>query len=453
MVSAVAQWPASNFHLSVNESYVLQTENMGQSLVASGQYVHAIWSDLYNVPITAGAIFYRSSADGGQTWGQAINLSPSPYNDTFPLIAVCGSYVHVSFLRNSYTAQSTSYYRNSPDGGVTWNPEVLINQTEFWPGIACDGSYVYMSLNPLWQPGNTEVFFLSSADNGTTWSPFFQISNALGRSEDPAMSASGSYVYLVWNDNRSGTMETYYRRSTNRGGNWGNETALTQNPANTYTPTVSANGASVLVAYIDQSSGSGFTFLKQSSDYGSTFSAPVQLTNYSLSYPNLAQQGNNIHVIWGISFISHRGLVYLHSNDGGQTWGAPVILISNSVTVTESAIYVLGSVVHISWVDNRLGHYALFYMQNPTGNNFTGTTEGITGTTGIISQQTTGIISQQTTGIIYQQTTGIISQQTTTGIISQLTTSNPSHSPAHSSASVFCQASILVYLFLCLLNL
>ncbi len=73
---------------------------------------------------------------------------------------------------------------------------------------------------------NTEVFFKSSTDNGTTWSALFQISNANGRSEDPNVAAEGSNVYIVWNDNRSGTMETWYRHSSDDANTWGQGTEM-----------------------------------------------------------------------------------------------------------------------------------------------------------------------------------------------------------------------------------
>src|SRR6185436_12293672 len=95
--------------------------------------------------------------------------------------------------------------------------------------------------------GNTEVFFRRSIDNGITWETEQQLSNAIGRSEDPAIAVQGSYIHLSWNDKRSGIMNIYYRRSSDAGITWGPETQLTT--TDSYTSMVSLDSASVDVPY------------------------------------------------------------------------------------------------------------------------------------------------------------------------------------------------------------
>ena len=132
--------------------------------------------------------------------------------------------------------------------------------------------------------GNTEVFIRRSVNNGATWGPKVQIYNATGRSEDPAVNVSGSNVYLSWNDNRTGTMQIFYRHSTDMGVNWGAEFQLTSafSPGTCYTTMVSADGSNIDIPYGYQTGSFNFdVWFRQSSDWGVTFATEQQLVQRS----------------------------------------------------------------------------------------------------------------------------------------------------------------------------
>ena len=102
-------------------------------------------------------------------------------------------------------------------------------QTRFVPlflaPIAASGDYVYVT---WWdnKTGNWEVFFARSTDNGETFGNAINLSNAMGRSEDSNIAASGDNVYVTWWDNKTGTREVYFRASTDNGETFGNTIML-----------------------------------------------------------------------------------------------------------------------------------------------------------------------------------------------------------------------------------
>ncbi|MFI5264196.1 MAG: sialidase family protein, partial [Candidatus Kapaibacterium sp.] len=194
-----AQWTADT-KISVSDTNAALSENADICLAVSGDSLHAVWWD---TKTDSTAIFYRHSYDGGITWAAPMRLTPLSKSVDFPSIAVSGSMVHVSYRNND---DSGSYYIRSTDGGKTWGNPVSLGTYYFWPSVAASGSNVYIGFNPV-MPGNSEVYFRRSTDNGSTWSATTQISNALNRSEDQSISASGSYVHFVWNDNRTGIMQ------------------------------------------------------------------------------------------------------------------------------------------------------------------------------------------------------------------------------------------------------
>jgi hypothetical protein len=102
-------------------------------------------------------------------------------------------------------------------------------QTRFVPlflaPIAASGDYVYVT---WWdnKTGNWEVFFARSTDNGETFDNIINLSNAMGRSDDSNIAASGDNVYVTWWDNKTGTREVYFRASTDNGETFGNTIML-----------------------------------------------------------------------------------------------------------------------------------------------------------------------------------------------------------------------------------
>lgn len=227
-----------------------------------------------------------------------------------------------------------------------------------------------------WVPYNTEVFFISSSNNGTTWSGISQISNAVGRSEDPAMSAYGSNVYMAWNDNRLDLkhLQLYFRASNDNGLNWGAETALSALPSVCYSPTVYANGNNAHVFFSNTSGNPILVNYLKSLDGGQTFSNPVPITNISGSkYESAAADQENVHVIFNSGVASDDKSYYVKSSDGGVTWSSavPIGMWPSSVTYTPASfISVLGNVVYLAWtmLNATGGHHAIYYTYNPTAN-------------------------------------------------------------------------------------
>lgn len=361
---AVAQWEPE-IKLSTNEVAAALNENMGQSLIADGDTLYAVWCDSNK---NGSAIYFKRSLDAGTTWGADMRISGSPGYDGNALLAFSSSTLHLVFLRNDKTSPVASYYKHSTDGGATWGPDVYLGDTTWWPGVAAAGGMVYVSLNNKLPTGNSEVYFRRSADNGTTWEPMQQISNAPGRSEDPAIMAIGSTVHLVWNDNRAtstgGGMAVYYRRSEDYGVTWGPETALTQAPAYTYFPTVYPWRTHVDVAYGDRQTGHYEIFYMHSADCGSTWEPSEQMSHTTTNglYPAMVRDGFNVHMAWSEGGL---GILYRHSGDGGATWDPAITLTSQGGL---PFLAVQGQAVHMLFLSQRDGHNAIYYKRNLTGN-------------------------------------------------------------------------------------
>jgi len=444
--------------LSTNEVSTSMNENMMECIVSSGNTLHVVWADKINSSLNI--IVYRRSLDNGQHWGPDTRLSP-PGNviDSNPFIAACNNYLHVVYWRNPYNTQNgilpptQNYYLRSKDNGDTWDNEtLLVNNYTFWPGVACSGNWLYINFNNDVNMTNSEVFFIASNDSGSTWSNMTQISNANHRSEDPAMSASGNAVYLVWNDDRDDgyTLQLYYRYSLNNGKNWSNETKMSNNSAlvqqSCYSPTVSANGNSVILMMLNSYDRKLTCFV--SNDGGVTFNSSKEFGNASQpGYPLVVIDANNVYCVFGQIGSGSLNNYYVTSSDGGNTWSNPTTVATFPTTVSFTtpifiAITKPGPIVHIVWsmLTSLGGHNAIYYTNSnlsstidvnyldttasDAGNVSSGSSGGST-TTSSASPTTTSSVSPTTSSSVSPTTTSSVSP-TTTSSVSPTTTSSVS---------------------------
>ena len=79
--------------------------------------------------------------------------------------------------------------------------------------------------------GTDEIYYKRSTDAGVNWGTDTRLTNNTADSWYPSVAVSGSVVHVVWDDNRDGNSEIYYKRSTDAGVNWGADTRLTNNTA------------------------------------------------------------------------------------------------------------------------------------------------------------------------------------------------------------------------------
>ena len=359
-----AEW-SPEIKLSNNETNATTNENMGQCLAVNGKTLHVVWCDHTK---NDSAVYYRHSNDGGVTWGAETRLSENPGTADFASLAVSGSAVHIAF-RDKRTGQYGTYYKRSLDGGNNWDADAFLGNTTFWPSIAAAGPMVYIALNNDIGK-NTEVYCARSVNSGTSWDPVQRISNAPGRSEDPAIAAAGDCVQMTWNDNRTGIMQTFYRRSADKGVTWDAETQLSNSTVFAYMTMLYLSDSNVDVVWGDRRNhgpaGNFDIYHLRSSDLGLTWGKEERLTEVAVNsfYPVIGRDGKNVHVVW-----AGGGLFYLHSGDGGATWDPAASLINASSNPSGAFIALSGPVLHLIWTDRRDGHSALYYKSNPMANS------------------------------------------------------------------------------------
>ena len=97
---------------------------------------------------------------------------------------------------------------------MNWETEVPLAEdlTSWYPSVAVSGSHVHA----VW-PDNrngdvAEIYYKDSLDDGATWGPDVRLTDNPSESKQPTVAVSGTYVHVVWHDDRDQNWEIYYER-------------------------------------------------------------------------------------------------------------------------------------------------------------------------------------------------------------------------------------------------
>ncbi len=350
----------------VNNSFL--PVNNQRAIFSNGDTIHIVWEDDRNGNYE---IYYKRSLNNGNTWGNDFRLTVNPNLSTQPSISVSGLNVHVVWL-DTRDGNWEIYYKNSSDGGNTWSADKRLTNNpsySYSPCVFASSSYVHV----VWvdeRDGNKEIYYKRSTDNGNTWGNDLRLTDNPFTSTNPSLWVSGSNVHIVWQEDRDGNYEIYYKRSVDGGNTWSSDIRLTNNPNNSLYPSISASGSNIHVVWVDERDGNEEIYYKRSNDNGNSWGSDLRLTNnpqYSF-YPYIFSSGSNVHVVWTDTRDGNREIYYKNSRDGGNNWEIDFRLTNNPNVSQRPFISVSGSNVHVIWMDDRDGNWEIYYKRNKTGN-------------------------------------------------------------------------------------
>ena len=219
--------------------------------------------------------YYKISTDGGTTWSADTRLSNERISSQSPSVASDGSGgVQVVFTStNGATTNSRIYYKKSLNWGSIWGSDVRLcsgSGTSSAPSVAVDGNNVQV----IWmcdcdKTGSYELYYRKSSDRGTTWGSEVQLTETDGNSSctsgfNKVIAVVGEKVCVVWMDQRDGNWEIYYKESTDGGATWSDDVRLTDDPATSYCPDIAATTDEIQVVWQDERDGNYEIYYKRS---------------------------------------------------------------------------------------------------------------------------------------------------------------------------------------------
>jgi hypothetical protein len=225
-----------------------------------------------------------------------------------------------------------------------------------FPQIAVSGNNVYV----VWgdtndTTGSMDLFFRKSTDGGTTFGPTqVLMENAPGDSLVlPQVAASANNVYVVWmNGSPQEGASMLFRKSADAGMTFGPVIELSGTAPFSFTPPqIIASGNNVYVAWNDNTN----TFFARSTDAGASFE-PVSIADAGSvpgEFVKMAASGNNVALVWHSLPVSVPGdidILFALSTDGGATFG-PVknLTESSGDRNTNPDVALSGNDVYVVW--------------------------------------------------------------------------------------------------------
>lgn len=191
--------------------------------------------------------------------------------------------------------------------------------------VAASGSDVYV----IWQDSisgrNYDIFITKSVDSGTSFGTPLNLSNNIGFSEHPQLSASGGSVYAVWADNTPGNREVLFSRSTDNGTSFEGSRNLSNDASDSHNQEMAAFADNVYVVWADRDEQENMSILfSASNDGGATFNKTISISSQVSvgSFPKVAAYGDDVYVTWNVVGKSgDDGLYFVKSSDRGSTFG------------------------------------------------------------------------------------------------------------------------------------
>ncbi len=368
-VNIHAQWLA-DMRFTFNPAVSITPFNY-KSIAADGppqSEVHAVWYDDRDGNFE---IYYKRSPDQGLSWGPDTRLTTSSGTSWFSTIAVSSPQVHVVWMDNR-DGNYEIYYKRSADGGISWAADMRLttdtSHSQF-ASITASGSV----LNVIWQDardGNTEIYNKRSVDGGLTWGSDIRLTNDTAASMFASISSADSIVNVSWEEYRDGNAEIYNKFSIDGGISWSTDMRLTNNPAESFSPSVSMSGTNINLVWYDTRDGNAEVYYKRSTDGGVTWGIDTRLTNNTSGsyHPSIIASGSNLHLVWYDERDGNREVYYKFSADAGISWGADTRLTNNLNESSHPSVAVQGLNVHLLWQDIRDGNWEIYYKRNPAGN-------------------------------------------------------------------------------------
>jgi len=368
--NCTAQWQ-SDVRLNNDPSVSYTSYNNGRSIAVKGDTVIVFW-----MTQVSGwwSIYSKRSFNGGGTWLDSVEVRHAGgVHYTSPAAAYSNNRFYVVYI--GHVTAINQYYVDmnlSTDAGTTWNQKTVMTNDEFIkdkPSIAVDSNYVHVA---FWIYNSSSSYLIkyrrstnfgSSFGDETSWTSISYLY------ENPSITSRGSNIMLTYQESMTGDHKIIFRSSTNNGQVWSGYQTLASGADSRGFPSIASSGSYVYIFWQDSKYGNSDILSRRSSDYGASWVGEVRLTSHSSNQyrPNVYSAGTFIHAVWEDDRDSTE-IYYIRSTNNGSAWQAVQQLTDNPYSSLKPSVIASGTKVHVCWSDRRTGNYDVYYKRNPTGN-------------------------------------------------------------------------------------
>ena len=293
-------------------------------IVAQGSSVYVAWFDSQ---YGAYDIFLNSSTDGGATWlPQPVRVDSGEAGSAYsahPVLAADPDGNVVVAWEDSRDGLSDIYVNHSSDYGHSFGKDIRLDigdagsADSFEPTVTMSEGYAYVAWHDTASGDGRDIYLARSSNSGAAWATGERVETSAPGLFDalfPSIDAKGAELHLVWQDQRSGGHDIFYRRSSDGGESWeGDEFRLDRDAdgfSQSYRPKIQRFEDGTVVAFWEDyrydggSVGFNDLFYNFSSDNGVTWSSGDYRINsnapgsaYTIN-PWMGRSGEELFFIW-----------------------------------------------------------------------------------------------------------------------------------------------------------
>ncbi|HKG89216.1 MAG TPA: hypothetical protein VKA95_12895, partial [Nitrososphaeraceae archaeon] len=356
-------------------------------------------------------IFFRKSTDAGTNFGKEINISNNNGFSEHPQLATSGNNVYVVWADNSISANREIFFAKNSDGGNTFGNAINLSNNlgdSYNQEIFVFGDNVYV----VWldkeeeddpygsENSHSSILIKSSVDGGATFSQTLSLSNSNNNANAnsfPKVAAYNNHVYVIWNveenieqsssseERRNSNNDTglYFAKSSDRAASFGESIRVNNPDQELGEAQIAASGQDVYIVWGGShlNKVSNLSFIK-STDNGDNFSGPISITdndnnnnnnlnpsNVEISVEKVGNNDNNVYIAWQ-SLISTAGqnnkeeILFKMSLDSGNTFGDTVNLSKNHDISECPSLTIYGGKVYVVWEDLSPGNHEILFTRS-----------------------------------------------------------------------------------------
>ncbi|MBX7193473.1 MAG: glycoside hydrolase, partial [Sandaracinaceae bacterium] len=362
-----------------------ETNSLRPVIVASGSNVQLVWTEtIWRDPDFDARVFFSRSIDGGASFAAATRLNTTN-GDTFgPQVLFGASNVLWAWAdfrggtgyREIWTRRSTDASGTTPAASeVRANASGATSTTDSYNvRIALAGSTIFATYEAFTASRNRHIFLTRSTDGGATWVAPVQVSTSVAAgfvAAQPRIATTSSRAYVVWRDNRSGSLDVYLRAwnvgtSAFVAAEQRMDTGTAAGSSSSFSADVAAEGTNAYVVWVDdRDRGSFDIWVNRSTDSGGTWlSSAVKLDGDPFDHDSIdphviAPDVGDVLVAWTDYRSGFPDPFVVRSTTAGATFSTAERVDTGTAAGASGsydiAIAGAGNLVAIAWSDDRAG--------------------------------------------------------------------------------------------------
>ena len=194
------------------------------------------------------------------------------------------------------------------------------------------------------------------------------ISHVSSDSLSPNIIASNDGIFALWVENKSGKADVFFSKSTDGGSTFDNPINLSStNVGQSGFPAFVQKDKDVYVVWQTSLSGTSSVFLTKSSDGGSSFEKPVMISDTTklAAFPQLSISDNHVYFTWlEKSDNNSTNIVFAKSDDKANSATTPLYVTHNLGNSGIPKLLATGNQVYLIWEDNSKGNFEVFLSKS-----------------------------------------------------------------------------------------